>query len=163
MQARIRTAVVGGGRIGTIHVNNIVRSNRMVLSAFVDINEARAKEIQEQTNCQIFTTIQELFEKAKDSFDAIVICSPTKTHVEFTKLAIEHKKPVLCEKPISMVPQEIKDLYDFAAQHNVPVLCGIYEFIFKKKKKIKKNWKIKNKKDITEDMMYHSKHCTTSL
>mgnify|MGYP005992929117 CR=1 FL=1 len=123
MSKAVRFCVVGGGRIGTIHIQNIQRNHRTVVSAFVDVDAARAKQVQEETGCATFSSLEELFNSSVD-VDAFVICSPTFTHVEYSKLCISKGKPVLCEKPISMDPKEIKELSDYAEAQNVPLLCG---------------------------------------
>jgi len=134
MVGRVRACVVGGGRIGTIHVQNIQKNQRMELSAFVEIDEARAKQVQQETGCEIYSSLSDLLTTKPDSIDAVVICSPTKTHFELVHLCIDHGKPVLCEKPISMDPNEIKTLYLHAKAKNVPLLCGYHrrhDFSFK--------------------------------
>lgn len=130
MSEKLRFCVVGGGRIGTIHYQNIQKNRRTTLAAFIDVDTNRAKEIQQETGCAIYSSLNELFEDSNIEIDAFVICSPTCTHVEFSKLCISKGKPVLCEKPISMEPKEIKELSEYALSQKVPLLCGSYEFFF---------------------------------
>ena len=133
--APLRLCVVGGGRIGTIHLKNISENRRTQVAAFVDVDEARAEQVRAETGCLVFSSLTELFVAHGDAIDAVVMCSPTCTHVEYSKLCISHGKPVLCEKPISMDPQEIKELAQYASQQNIPLLCGYHrrhDFSFKK-------------------------------
>jgi myo-inositol 2-dehydrogenase/D-chiro-inositol 1-dehydrogenase len=125
-QKKVRACVVGGGRIGTIHMQNIQRNSRMELVAFIDVDQERANQVKNETGCQTYSSLQELLSTNPDSIDTVIICSPTATHFELVHLSIEHLKPTLCEKPISLDPTEIKKLYDFAAEKNVPLLCGYH-------------------------------------
>ena len=120
----LKLCVIGGGRIGTIHLSNIQKNPRTQVAAFIDVDAARAAQVKAETGCLTFSSLEELFTSNGDDVDAFIICSPTCTHVEYSKLCISKGKPVLCEKPISMDPKEIKELSDYAIAQNVVLLCG---------------------------------------
>lgn len=121
---KIRTCVVGGGRIGTIHMQNVSRNSRTVLAAFVDVDQERAKQIHAEYGVPTFSSLQELFASNADGIDAVIICSPTKTHCEYINICVDNGKPTFCEKPISLDPKEIQTVYQHAESKNVPLLCG---------------------------------------
>jgi len=98
----------------------------MELAAFIDVDQERTTQVKNETGCQTFSSLQELLSTNPDSIDAVIICSPTATHFELVHLSIEHLKPTLCEKPISLDPNEIQELYDFAKKKDVPLLCGYH-------------------------------------
>ena len=129
MVNKLRVCVVGGGRIGTIHMEAVQRSPRMVLRFFVDVDEKRRNEIVEQyENVKSFKTFAEIVEneETRNELDAVIVCSPTACHFETVMLCIEHKKPVMCEKPLSMKVDEIIVAYQKARECNVPLLTGYH-------------------------------------
>lgn len=45
--------------------------------------------------------------------DAIIIATPTDTHLEFIAHCFDYKKPILCEKPLINHPDNIENLREF--------------------------------------------------
>merc|ERR1711976_38968 len=56
--------------------------------------------------------------------DFVFICTPTSTHTQMTRLALEKGKHVLCEKPLAENPEEIGECYDLAEKMGKQLLCG---------------------------------------
>lgn len=61
--------------------------------------------------------------------DAVCVASPTDTHYRFTKEALEHDKHVLCEKPLTLNPDECSELEKLAQQRKKFLMVG-HVFIF---------------------------------
>lgn len=59
---------------------------------------------------------------ADKSIDLISVCSPSSTHFDYAKRALEAGKHVLVEKPVTAKPDEAAGLFDLAAKRN-KVLC----------------------------------------
>lgn len=56
---------------------------------------------------------------ASDAIDAVYIASPNKLHYEQSKLFLEHGKHVICEKPIAIHPEQLKELTALAQEKGV--------------------------------------------
>lgn len=56
---------------------------------------------------KVYSDINEF---AKDDFDAVYIASPNRLHYEQSKLMLENGKHVICEKPITVEPEELEEL-----------------------------------------------------
>ena len=59
----------------------------------------------------------------------VIVASPTKTHFKITKFALENKKNVLVEKPLSTSLKEVKILENLAKKNNVSLFVD-YPFLF---------------------------------
>ncbi|OLP64090.1 hypothetical protein BACPU_28370 [Bacillus pumilus] len=76
--------------------------------------EAFAKKYGIET---VFTNVHQM--AASDAFDAVYIASPNALHKEQAILMMEHKKHVLCEKPLASHRKEVEQMIAVAKQHQV--------------------------------------------
>jgi myo-inositol 2-dehydrogenase/D-chiro-inositol 1-dehydrogenase len=64
----------------------------------------------------------QLFDRSK--VDAVIVASPTSTHVDLIDAAIDAGMPVLCEKPIDLDISRVDKLRDKAAGASIPIVLG---------------------------------------
>jgi len=115
--------LVGGGRIGTVHLRNIINNPRLELKYFVDVDEQIANSYAAKApNCKALSKLDEAL--ADKSVVGVVICSPTATHRDLIIASVRAGKAVMCEKPISLKLSEVDECYIEAKKNNVPLLCG---------------------------------------
>jgi len=120
---RIAVALVGSGRIGVVHLKNIVSNARLVLKYVVDVDiKSAERAVTHAMHAQAVSSIEPVL--ADPSIKGIVICTPTAQHREIILAAIRAGKAIMCEKPISLNVKEIDECYAEAKKHNVPLLCG---------------------------------------
>ncbi|MEC0228515.1 inositol 2-dehydrogenase [Paenibacillus alba] len=98
----IQIGIIGAGRIGKIHADNLLRLPQVNIVAVSDLFAgpqleawAAARQIGLVTKDS-----KELIEHPE--IDAIFICSSTDTHVPLIQQTAEAGKHIFCEKPISM-------------------------------------------------------------
>jgi myo-inositol 2-dehydrogenase/D-chiro-inositol 1-dehydrogenase len=96
----LRVAVLGAGRIGRIHAANVAADRRAKLVAVADPLKGAAQELASRLSCEAALDAVSVIER-KD-VDAVVIGTPTDTHVDLLLHAVKHGKAVLCEKPIDL-------------------------------------------------------------
>lgn len=96
----LRLGVLGAGRIGRIHAANVANSPHAALVGVADPVGEAARDLAAVFGCAASTDPTTLLER--DDVDAVVICSPTDTHITLMLEAVEHNKAVLCEKPIDL-------------------------------------------------------------
>ena len=118
----LRIAVIGAGRIGKIHAGNVARHPRARLVAVVDPVEAGARALAQQHASQWATQAQDLI--AGKDIDAIVVGSPTNTHIDLIEQAAAAGKAVLCEKPIDLDIAKVNRCLDRLKKTPVPLLVG---------------------------------------
>jgi myo-inositol 2-dehydrogenase/D-chiro-inositol 1-dehydrogenase len=96
----LRVAVLGAGRIGKIHAANVAASRRAKLVAVADPFGGAAQDLANDLSCEASQDPLALIER--DDIDAVVIGTPTDTHVDLMLQSVRTGKAVLCEKPIDL-------------------------------------------------------------
>ena len=94
----LRLAVVGAGRIGARHIEEIRALPGAALSAIVDVSAAAAA-LAQQADVPLFASIDELL--ARDRPDGIVLATPNALHAAQALACIDARVPALVEKPIA--------------------------------------------------------------
>ncbi|MEA2408073.1 MAG: scyllo-inositol 2-dehydrogenase [Thermoleophilaceae bacterium] len=98
---RARLAVVGLGRIGRLHADNL--ANRVPgaeLSAVADVDEPVARELAARHGVAYMTSFDELLDNL--ALDGVVIAAPSALHPALVKRAAAAGKHVFCEKPLGL-------------------------------------------------------------
>ena len=108
MNRILNIAVIGCGRIGRIHAENLAtRIPGARLAAVADIAGAAAKEVAAEFH--VAKAVADYHELLADSaIEAVAICSSTDTHSRIIQEAAAAGKHIFCEKPID---------YDLARIH----------------------------------------------
>jgi myo-inositol 2-dehydrogenase/D-chiro-inositol 1-dehydrogenase len=96
----LQVAVLGAGRIGKIHAGNVALNRNAKLVAVADPFGSAAKDLAAQFGCE--ASLDPLAVIERDDVDAVVVGTPTDTHVPLTLHAVRKGKAVLCEKPIDL-------------------------------------------------------------
>ena len=65
---------------------------------------------------KVYTSLEEV---AKGDFDAVYIASPNRLHYEQSKLMLQSGKHVICEKPITVEPEELEELQTLAKKNGL--------------------------------------------
>jgi predicted dehydrogenase len=110
---KIRTAMLGTGFMGIVHTEAIRRLGNVEVAAVAASSDAKAKAFADQLFIEKSTGDWESL--CKDpAIDAVHICTPNALHAPMAKVAIEHGKHVLCEKPLTMTSAEAKEILTLA-------------------------------------------------
>ncbi|MHC4221875.1 MAG: Gfo/Idh/MocA family protein [Planctomycetota bacterium] len=117
---KIRTAVIGAGKMGAIHSKVYRQLPQSDLVAVVDTDIKRAQKLAKKNKCSAFTDCSELLGKV----DAVTIATPTIYHSDIAKNFIENGISVLIEKPLAVNTQQGREIVDSAKRNNVVVAVG---------------------------------------
>jgi predicted dehydrogenase len=93
------------------------------LVGVVDKNSERAQHIAKEYKTKVFPSATELMKNVK----AVSIATPTSTHFEIAKMAIEHGVHLFIEKPITHTTEEAEVLVQLAKQKNLMIQVGHIE------------------------------------
>ncbi len=102
MKARPRIALIGCGRIGRIHLRNLLaHPERCELAALIDANETALRTIADDFQLHhVSTEPADVFDDP--TIDAVIIASSTETHAPYIIEAARTGKSAFTEKPIAL-------------------------------------------------------------
>ncbi|MEA3334854.1 MAG: inositol 2-dehydrogenase [Chloroflexota bacterium] len=97
---QINIALIGAGRIGRLHAENLAfRIPEANLAAVADIFQEAAQRAADAFRIPL--AVEDYHDLLKrDDIDAVIVCSATDTHAQIVEEAAAAGKHVFCEKPI---------------------------------------------------------------
>ncbi|MDT8418248.1 MAG: Gfo/Idh/MocA family oxidoreductase [Lutibacter sp.] len=119
----LKAGVLGAGHLGKIHLKLINQSDKYELAGFFDPLKENAENVENEFGYKSFGSIQELI----DAVDVVDIVTPTLSHFDCAKEAIEKGKHVFIEKPITKTVEEAEILIELLKKHNVKGQVGHVE------------------------------------
>ncbi len=124
MTRTVNVGLIGAGRIGRVHAENLAyRIPEVTLSAVADVFIGAAEKLAADFQIPTATAdAQTIFDDPQ--IDAVVICSSTDTHAQFISAAAGAGKHIFCEKPIALELATIDQALADAASNNVKLQLG---------------------------------------
>lgn len=124
MSKKLKIGIIGAGRIGKLHANNLVnRVPDAELVAVSDVYAPAAKELAEKLNIPKWYDDYRRILEDRD-IDAVFICSSTDTHSPISIEAARAGKHIFCEKPIDHDLDKIKVVLDEVERAGVKYQVG---------------------------------------
>lgn len=117
MRKKLKMGIIGVGRLGYEHANNIANKiGDAELVAVCDVNAERAKQVGEELGVSaVYTDAKKLC--MDPNVEAVAIVSTTSEHVKLLKIAMDAGKHVFCEKPLSDSVQQCKEAEKVVEAH----------------------------------------------
>ncbi|GAB4440596.1 MAG: inositol 2-dehydrogenase [Anaerolineae bacterium] len=124
MTRTVNVGLIGAGRIGRVHAENLAyRIPEVNLSAVADVFIESAEKLAADFQVPTATTnAQAVLDDP--AIEAVVICSSTDTHAQFISAAAKAGKHIFCEKPIALELSTIDQALADAAANNVKLQLG---------------------------------------
>lgn len=119
----LKAGVLGAGHLGRIHLRLLKESGEYELVGFHDTNEEHARELEKELGYTFFSDLDELIQ----AVDVVDVVTPTLSHFEAGKKAIEAGKHLFIEKPITNTVKEAIELVGLAHKHKVKGQVGHVE------------------------------------
>ena len=117
---KVRTAIIGAGKMGAIHAKVYNQLPQCELVAVVDIDADKAQRLADQYHCSASTDCAEILNKV----DAVTIATPTVTHLKLAKIFIKKQIAVLIEKPLAASVREGRKIVALAKKYGTVVAVG---------------------------------------
>ncbi len=110
MKRQVSMAVIGTGRIGSVHTRDLVRSiHEANVVAVCDIRLEVAQAVADELG--IARVVKDYHELLEDkSIEALLIATNTDTHAFIVKDAAQAGKQVFCEKPLALDLADLDDV-----------------------------------------------------
>lgn len=118
----LRFGIIGTGRIGDMHARIVALQPDAQVTWCYDVVEEGASRTAAAVGAQATTDLDKLL--GADDVDAVLIASPTNTHVEMILRSASAGKPILCEKPIDVDIAKVEECREKLAAFDVPVQLG---------------------------------------
>jgi predicted dehydrogenase len=124
MKTQIRICMVGAGRVGKNHsraISEHISGGRIVavVESVAQVRDETAREFGIENQ---FETLEAALQKV--DFDAVVITTPTPTHLPISALAAENKKHIFLEKPMALNLHECDAIMQVTQQNSVILQLG---------------------------------------
>ena len=118
----LRIGIIGAGRIGIVHSGSVADTSGAEIAIIVDVIEESAAKLASQYDAKYSTNVDDIF--TKGDVDAIIVGSPTPTHVDLISRAIDAGIHVLCEKPVDLDINRANSIKEKAANSKTNVSIG---------------------------------------
>ena len=119
----LKAGVLGAGHLGKIHLRLLQQSDKYELVGFFDPFKENAEKVAKEFGYKLFDSIEDLIK----AVDVVNIVTPTLSHFECAKLAIENGRHIFIEKPITKTVVEAEAIKTLASQFHVKGQVGHVE------------------------------------
>lgn len=116
-----KIAVIGTGRMGIVHAENIAKHKNAELSYVFDVVKDSVQKAASELGTQIAGSLDEIW---NSDVDAVLIASSTNTHADLICDAIDANKAIYCEKPIDLNIERANEVLEKAKRFSLPIFLG---------------------------------------
>ncbi|AVX05764.1 inositol 2-dehydrogenase [Maritalea myrionectae] len=118
----LNIALLGSGRMAHVYGPKINAHPQMNLAAIFNPRLSSAQKAAAQYGGRAEDSLDDLL--AAPDIDAVVIATPTNTHLEYIGACAKAGKPIYCEKPLDLNLERVDHCLDMLATHRVPFMLG---------------------------------------
>ena len=119
---KLKIGIAGLGRIGIIHLNNLLQMSNVEVLAAMDPDIETQKYAKNKGIKLIFKAYKDLLNV--NEVNALIICTPTDTHAEYVELAALEGKNVFCEKPLDLNINREVEVLEIVKKTKIKLMKG---------------------------------------
>ncbi len=117
-------AIIGTGWIAKAFADGASLAGGFTPYAVYSRTEEKGRKFAAEVGAEnVFTSLEKMAECKE--IEAVYIASPNAFHYAQSKLFLEHGKHVICEKPITVEPEEFEELFSLAKAKNLVYIEAI--------------------------------------
>lgn len=109
-------AYIGSGGIAQGTASELVQTEGNQIVAVWNRTQSKAEDFVKQFGGTVYDTAEEAI--TAPGVEGVYINVNNDLHEYYTKLCIDHNKPVLCEKPFAVNAEAAKDVFDYAKKQD---------------------------------------------
>ena len=109
MSTKKNLAIVGYGGQGAWHAEHALKSDVISLAGIYDIAEKRVIAAKER-GIHVYSSLEELVSDGK--VDIVLCATPNDVHKDIVITALNHKKTVVCEKPVALSVTDLDEMIE---------------------------------------------------
>lgn len=117
----LKIGIVGCGYWGPNLIRNFLETNRCEKIMVFDIDSSRMAKVKRRFPV---LHLAESFEQMADGVDGVVVVTPVSAHYPLARKALELKRHVMVEKPMTASVTHGEDLIELAQKHNRVLMVG---------------------------------------
>jgi predicted dehydrogenase len=123
MADKLRTAVVGCGKVADLHAAAFVNLKESLFTAVCDVDKQRSDDLAAEYGVRGYTDVEEMVRDEK--IDVVNICTPHPVHRVPAVAALEAGAHVLVEKPFASSLEDCDAMLEASWKHNrqIGVMC----------------------------------------
>ena len=119
---KYKFAIAGLGRIGKIHLENLLLMDQVEVVAAMDTQVEGHQFAKKKGLDQIFNSYEQMIKES--TIDAVVICSPTDTHADYVEMAAYAGIAVFCEKPLDLNLGRVLEVLKLVESKGIKLMLG---------------------------------------
>jgi myo-inositol 2-dehydrogenase / D-chiro-inositol 1-dehydrogenase len=119
---KLKAGIAGLGRIGKIHLSNLLSSPQVEVVAAMDPVEGCLQHARDLQIPFLTVNIEELINHPE--VEAVIICSPTNTHADYVEMAAKGGKYIFCEKPLDLSLERVVQVLKVVEERGTKLMMG---------------------------------------
>ena len=128
MKPKLRVGLIGLGKMGMSHCAIVRTHPACDLVGVCDSSRYVLDVLERYAGLRCYTDYRQLVDEG--SLDCVIVATPSRSHSEIVRYALERGLHVFCEKPFSLDPTEGRELVALAQQRKVVNQVGYhYRFV----------------------------------
>ncbi len=116
-----KVGIIGCGKQAEKHINSLRRMAAVEMVA-ADADREAAEALSRKSGISFRESVDELFDM--EDVGAVLICTPTPSHADLIRRALETGRRVFCEKPVCTSMEEVKELKQLEERTGGSVVVG---------------------------------------
>ncbi|WP_003542269.1 Gfo/Idh/MocA family protein [Desulfotomaculum nigrificans] len=115
---KVKAGIIGAGNVGKVHVEALRRLGNVEILGVSGSSQRSAEERARQLGIpRVYQNYQEML--ADPDIQVVHNCTPNQLHYQINRDALLAGKHVLCEKPLTVEPEQARELVELAEQRNL--------------------------------------------
>lgn len=115
--------LVGAGRMGQNHLKAIGASDLVKVTAIAEPAEATRAALA-HSGAALYAGLDGMLDAG--GLDGVLVCAPSDMHLDTVRRLVAAGMPILCEKPLGVVPAEAREAAKLAADASLPLQIGFW-------------------------------------